>query len=200
MGFTRIALTGIAVAATVVGCSGGGQTATQSSSSSSASPSTTSATTTAARTTTTTTPTTTATTTTTTTTTTTSVSETAIRSVEIEPVGLFCMDKVGADQYQLEPESNCSRGANFELEWDSRGENGDVDSEECAVVIDITGPNGLDERRRSGDCSGGARGYDNAVYIKHVPGAYTINISVTPPDGGAPVTATKTINILPFGS
>ncbi|MCP9273993.1 hypothetical protein [Mycolicibacterium arenosum] len=128
------------------------------------------------------------------------MSETAIRSVEIEPVGLFCMDEVGADLYQLEPENNCSRGANFELEWDARGENGDVDSDECAVVIDVTGPNGLDERRRSGDCTGGARGYDNAIYIKHVAGAYTINISVTPPDGGAPVTATKTINIIPFGS
>jgi hypothetical protein len=110
------------------------------------------------------------------------------------------MDKVGADLYQLQPDSSCSRGANFELEWHARGENGDVDSEDCAVVIDITGPNGLNERRRSGDCTGGARGYDNAVYIKHTPGDYTINVSITPPDGGAPVTAIKTINVLAHGS
>lgn len=196
MRFTRIALTGIAVAATVVGCSSEGKSATEPSSSSFSTSSPTTSSTTTTRTS----ITTTSKTTTTTTTTTTSVSETAIRSVEIEPVGLFCMNEVGADLYQLEPERNCSRGANFELEWRSRGENGDVDSDKCSVVIDITGPNGLDERRRSGDCSGGARGYDNAIYTKHVPGAYTINISVTPPDAGAPVTATKTINILPFGS
>jgi hypothetical protein len=110
------------------------------------------------------------------------------------------MDKVGADLYQLEPDSSCERGANFELEWVAHGEDGDVDSEDCAVVIDITGPNGLDERRRSGDCTGGARGYDAAIYIKHVPGAYTLNISITPPDGGAPVSATKTVTVLAHGT
>ncbi len=107
------------------------------------------------------------------------------------------MDKIGPDSYQLQPDSSCSRGANFELEWHARGENGDVKSDDCTVVIDVTGPGGLNERRRSSNCTGGARGYDNAVYIKHVAGDYVVAISITPPEGGAPVTATKTITILP---
>ncbi|MGX9670202.1 hypothetical protein [Mycobacterium sp. HM-7] len=192
MKFVQLALGSVTVALAVAGCTGGNQSTPSGPSASSSTTTTTTTTTTTVTTTTTTPP-----STTTTTTTTTSASKTAISSVTVGAVGTFCMDKVGPDSYQLEPDSSCSRGANFELEWHARGENGDVKSDDCTVVIDVTGPNGLNERRRSSNCTGGSRGYDNAVYIKHVAGDYVVAISITPPDGGAPVTATKTITILP---
>lgn len=137
--------------------------------------------------------------TTTPTSTTSTVSKSAIDSVEVEVVGIFCMNKVGNDLYQLEPDSSCSRGANFELQWTSSGAKGDVRSDDCQVVIDVSGPNDLNQRVRSGACSGQSPDSD-AIHIQHVPGIYTINASITSSDGGAPLTASRTINILAHGS
>jgi hypothetical protein len=134
-------------------------------------------------------------TTTTSTTTTSVISTTAIRSIVVEADHPYCIDSVGEDLYQIG--EYCSKGGSFNVRWTSRGEDGDVKSSNCAVIVDVTGAGDLNERRHSGDCTG----YDSDdINLNGVPGAYTLAISITPADGGVPMTATKTINVIAYGT
>lgn len=67
--------------------------------------------------------------------------------------------------------------------------NGAIRQSDCAVIIDVTGPGGYDERRRSGRCTGSTGELPNMK----VAGAYTAKVSVTPPG-----TSTATEQVLTF--
>ncbi|MFE0749246.1 hypothetical protein [Gordonia sp. NPDC058843] len=120
-----------------------------------------------------------------------SVDVEAIRSVKLE---YFSGDKVGDKLFQL----NRRGGTSFPgVSWTSRSEDGDLESDECAVVIDVTGPGDVDERYRSDECSGGR----NSIQMPSitVPGDYRVTVSVTPPGGGQPIVATETIKVIGVG-
>lgn len=129
-----------------------------------------------------------------TTTTASSVSLTAIRSIDVETYFPYGLDKVGPELWEMDPTSSSDNYLSFR--WRSKGENGDVESDECTVVADITGPAGFDERRRSGQCTGSV---DGKLTI-NTPGVYTISIAITPPDAQAPVTATHTFEVINEGT
>ena len=120
-----------------------------------------------------------------------SVDVEAIRSVKLE---FYSGDKVGDKMIQL----NRRGGTSFPgVSWTSRSEDGDLESDDCAVVIDVTGPGDVDERYRSDECSGG-RTFSQMPSIT-VPGDYRITVSVTPPGGGQPIVATETIKVIGVG-
>jgi hypothetical protein len=81
------------------------------------------------------------------------------------------------------------------FDWTAHGSGDDVTSSGCTVIATITGPAGYDETRRSGSCSGSPASTLDIM----IPGTYTISLGVTSPDGGAPVTATKTFEVIPKG-
>lgn len=125
-----------------------------------------------------------------------SVDLNTIRSVKIElESGLFTQ-KVGDNLFQ--------RSGNYpiaeapRIRWYSRGENGDILSTDCAVVIELTGPGNTDERYRSGNCTGTIGGWDSADMTEF--GQYTVKVSVTSPAGGAPVVETVTYKYIAPGS
>lgn len=120
-----------------------------------------------------------------------SVDVESIRSVKLE---YYSGDKVGDRLFQL----NRRGGTSFPgVSWTSRSEDGDLESDDCAVVIDVTGPGNVDERYRSDECSGG-RASSQMPSIT-VPGDYRISVSVTPPGGGSPIVATETIKVIGVG-
>ena len=102
---------------------------------------------------------------------------------------------VGPDLYQLPTYPSSINPPQVTFDWTSHGENGDVTSHQCTAVADVTGPGGYNERRRDSDCTGSA---DQRLDIM-VPGTYTISLSITPPDGGSPLTATKTFQVISKG-
>jgi hypothetical protein len=103
--------------------------------------------------------------------------------------------EVGPDLYELPTVPSSINPPQVTFDWIAHGDGDDVTSSGCTVVADITGPGGYNETRRSGDCSGSP----NSTLDIMVPGTYTISVAVTSPDGGAPVTATKTFEIIPMG-
>lgn len=118
-----------------------------------------------------------------------------VRSVVITTDSAIGSGKnVGPDLYQLSGGGE----ANIDIAWASRGENGNVQSNECSVVLNVTGPGGLDERRRSNRCSDRL----NWDYVKvGTPGTFTINIALTPPPGsGAVMNVTKTFDVIGYGN
>ena len=81
------------------------------------------------------------------------------------------------------------------FEWDSHGTGNLGTATNCTVVATVTGPGGYAQTRRSSDCSG----RPNKTLDVITPGTYTINVSVTPPDGGQAVTGTKTFQLITAG-
>ncbi|MBS9533353.1 hypothetical protein KIH27_07080 [Mycobacterium sp. M1] len=129
----------------------------------------------------------------TTTTTTTATSTESISSVDIETRrGDGTLTEVGPDSYQLAPHAASQMfKPTVNFSWTSHSD-GKL-PRKCTVVADVTGPGGYNQTRRSADCSGSPA---SAVEVL-TPGTYTIAVSVTPPDGGPAVTATKTFAIVP---
>jgi hypothetical protein len=129
-----------------------------------------------------------------TTTSTSSGPSTAIASIAISEEMPCCVGKrVGPHQYQ---ETLKDTGIDLYINWKAKGDNGDVNSDGCTVVLEVTGPQGFDERRRSGACTGST---DSSESLSpKATGTYTTNISITPPDSSTPVTGTQTFDVIGY--
>ena len=121
----------------------------------------------------------------------------AIDSVEVTTDrGDGTLTKVGQDVYQLAPQASHQLfPPQMTFEWTSHGTGALGTSTNCTVVANVTGPGGYDQTRRSSDCSG----RPNKTLDVITPGTYTVNVSVTPPDGGQAVTGTKAFQLIAAG-
>ncbi|MGB6205719.1 hypothetical protein [Mycobacterium sp.] len=121
----------------------------------------------------------------------------SIDSVEVTTDrGDGTLTKVGQDTYQLAPNAAHQLfPPQMTFEWTSHGQGNLSSSTNCTVVANVTGPGGYDQTRRSSDCSG----RPNKTLDVLTPGTYTVNVSVTPPNGGQAVTGTKTFQLIEAG-
>lgn len=115
------------------------------------------------------------------------VANSSIRQLEVTFDGYR---KVGDKLFQMNHSSVIGS-----VKWRSKGEDGDLRSSECTVVVDITGPGGYDERRRSGACTGST---DTLPSMK-VAGEYSAKVSVTPPGSTTATEETLIFTVLGAG-
>ena len=80
------------------------------------------------------------------------------------------------------------------FDWSAQGPSGEL-SGSCRVDIRIDGPTGAEgypKSQQDGDCSGSA---DQRIAV-YDPGDYTVYVTVTPPDGAAPITGQTTFTLV----
>lgn len=117
----------------------------------------------------------------------------AIVRVDVTPRGGGALTQIGPGTWQLPHYVRVIPPPNITFDWVSQGPGGEV-SGLCTVSATIDGPPGSDYpvSRQSGECSGSP----NKRLDVYDPGTYTISVTVTPPDGGGPVTGQGTFTLV----
>ncbi|WP_194860252.1 hypothetical protein [Dietzia sp. SYD-A1] len=116
---------------------------------------------------------------------------TAIRSVVVDfgPHG----NAVGQRMFQVNRHSGST--ALPSVNWESKGEDGDLRGYDCGVIVDISGPGGIDERMRSSECSGSVSNLTEASAL----GTYNVRVEVSPPNGDDAVVAETDFELIGYG-
>lgn len=121
----------------------------------------------------------------------------AIQSVAVVPrAGNGILTKVGPNTWELPSYPSSVNPPRMTFDWASQGPGGKVNSDDCAVSVQIDGPAPhFPQSDRSSECSGSP----NSRPDVYDPGQYTVTITVSPPDGGGAVTGSASFTLVPQG-
>jgi hypothetical protein len=98
--------------------------------------------------------------------------------------------QIGTDDFQLVPNPSAGSRPQLTFTW-AYSDGGRPVTGPCAVTAEVTGPANYDQQQHSTECIGSpASGFDITA-----PGLYGISVEVTPPGGGSPAAATRTVTV-----
>jgi hypothetical protein len=100
------------------------------------------------------------------------------------------------DVFELQPSTPSSINPPYmTFRWSSQGAGGEINSSDCSVAAEISGPGDYPQHRRSGECSG--RVSPDLKIMQ--PGNYSVSVTVTPPGGGPSVSGSASFTVVPQG-
>lgn len=105
------------------------------------------------------------------------------------------LTEVGTDLFRLAPDRSPANPGQLSFNWSYNDGNQAVTSNNCAVIAEVSGPNGFDQQQHSTDCTGTPA----SPFPIAAAGLYSISVQLTP-SGGSPMAATRTITVRAAGS
>jgi len=105
------------------------------------------------------------------------------------------LTEVGTDLFRLAGASAASPGQ-LSFNWSYSDGNQPVTSSNCTVIAEVSGQDGFDQQQHSTDCTGSPA----SPFPIAAAGTYSISVQLTPPGGGSPTAATKTVTVIAAGS
>jgi hypothetical protein len=105
------------------------------------------------------------------------------------------LTEVGTDLFRLAEASAASPGQ-LSFNWSYSDGNQPVTSSNCTVIAEVSGQDGFDQQQHSTDCTGSPA----SPFPIAAAGTYSISVQLTPPGGGSPTAATKTVTVIAAGS
>jgi hypothetical protein len=103
------------------------------------------------------------------------------------------LTEVGTDLFRLAEAANPGQ---LSFNWSYNDGNQPVTSSNCTVIAEVSGQDGFDQQQHSTDCTGSPA----APFPIAAAGLYSISVQLTPPGGGGPTAASKTITVEAAGS
>jgi hypothetical protein len=102
------------------------------------------------------------------------------------------LTEVGTDLFRLAEAANPGQ---LSFNWSYNDGNQPVTSSNCTVIAEVSGQDGFDQQQHSTDCSGSPA----SPFPIAAAGLYSISVQLTPPGGGGPTAATKTVTVIAAG-
>jgi hypothetical protein len=101
------------------------------------------------------------------------------------------LTQVGMDVFQLAANPPAGIPPQLTFNWAYSDQGQPATAGACTVTAELTGPQNYDQQQRSTDCVGSPA----SAFDVTVPGIYGISVEITPPGGGSPTAATRTVTV-----
>jgi hypothetical protein len=106
------------------------------------------------------------------------------------------LTEVGTDLFRLAAGASAANPGQLSFKWSYSDGNQPVTSNNCTVIAEVSGQNGFDQQQHSTDCTGSPA----SPFPIAAAGQYSVTVQLTPPGGGSPTAAAKTVTVIAAGS
>jgi hypothetical protein len=101
------------------------------------------------------------------------------------------LTQIGTDDFQLTANPPAGTPPQLTFSWAYSDGGQPVTGGACTVTAELTGPGNYDQQQHSTACVGSP----TSAFDVTTPGLYGISVEVTPPGGGSPTAATRTVTV-----